>query len=296
MTASQLFRLDSRTAFVTGASSGIGVVFAEALAAAGANVVLAARRTDKLREVELRIRKNGGVAISVACDVGDPAQVENAAAHAWERFGRVDILVNNAGQVAEGAALPENIPHDAFEATIRVNLLGTWYCCRELGRRMLADGGGGSIINIASVAGLAGVADFPTAYQSSKAAVLNLTRNLACSWADRRVRVNALAPGWFPSEMTEPVLGHPAFRKWAEDSAALGRLGDPQELVGPLLFLASEASSFVTGQTLAVDGGLSAGLGVSRVPAAFTDMMADVLPAGLGKKIKPARADGIAAD
>ena len=174
MSISNLFRLDGRTAFVTGASSGLGVVFAEALAAAGANVALAARRKDKLREVEARIQSNGGNAVSVACDVSDPAQVEAAVEQACNRFGRIDILVNNAGIAVDGGAVPESLPNELFEQTIRVNLMGTWYCCREVGRRMLAEGGG-SIINVASIAGMSGVADFPVAYQSSKAAVINLT-------------------------------------------------------------------------------------------------------------------------
>jgi NAD(P)-dependent dehydrogenase (short-subunit alcohol dehydrogenase family) len=269
MQSANLFRVDGLTAFVTGASSGLGVTFAGGLAAAGANVVLAARRTDKLRDVEAKLKRSGANVFSVQCDVTDDAQVESAVAAACERFGRVDILVNNAGQVVDGGAVAENLPHELFRQTLDVNLTGTWYCCREVGRRMLADGRGGSIINISSICGIAGLHDFPVAYQASKAAVINLTRNLALSWADRGVRVNAIAPGWFPSEMSDPVLGQPEFRTWAEQGAAMGRIGNPQELVGPLLFLASDASSYVTGQTLAVDGGTSAGIGVIRPPDIF---------------------------
>lgn len=265
----RLFRVDGRTAFVTGASSGLGVTFAQGLAAAGASVVLAARRTERLREVEEGIRARGGQVLSVKCDVTDEKQVEEAVAAACERFGRIDILVNNAGQVVDGGAVAENLPHELFRQTLDVNLTGTWYCCREAGRRMLADGGGGSIINISSICGIAGMHDFPVAYQASKAAVINLTRNLALSWADRGVRVNAIAPGWFPSEMSDPVLGQAEFRQWAEGGAAMNRIGDPRELIGPLLFLASDASSYVTGQTLAVDGGTSAGIGVVRPPDIF---------------------------
>jgi len=265
----KLFRVDGRTAFVTGASSGLGVTFARGLASAGANVVLAARRADRLREVEDGIRALGGQVLSVKCGVTDEMQVEEAVASACEKFGRIDILVNNAGQVVDGGSVAENLPHELFRQTMDVNLTGTWYCCREVGRRMLADGGGGSIINISSICGISGLHDFPVAYQASKAAVINLTRNLALSWADRGVRVNAIAPGWFPSEMSDPVLGQPEFLAWAESGAAMGRIGDPQELVGPLLFLASDASSYVTGQTLAVDGGTSAAIGVIRPPDIF---------------------------
>ena len=291
-----LFSVAGRTALVTGASSGLGIVFAEALAAAGANVVLAARREDRLHEVAKRIEEAGRKALAVRCDVGDPAQVESAVDKAWKHFGRIDIVVNNAGIADDGAAVPERLPDDLFEATMRVNLFGTWYCARSAGSRMLADGGGGSIINISSIAGLAGYPDFPVAYQASKAAVLNLTRNLACSWADRGVRVNAIAPGWFITEINEQLLAMPDFKEWAGAGAALNRIGEPGELVGALLFLASDASSYVTGQTIAVDGGTSASIGVSRMPKSFLQGRAQASPNGIGQKIIPKRMDGVAAD
>ena len=193
------------------------------LPAAGANVVLAARRTDRLAAVEAKIRQSGANVMSVKCDVTNAAQVEFAVTTACDHFGRVDILVNNAGHAADGVAAPENLPNELFNQTMATNLSGTWYCCREVGRRMLADGQGGSIINIASIAGLAGVADLPLAYQASKAAVINLTRSLAVSWAERGIRVNALAPGWFPSELTDDLLGQSGIprlgRRWRRDEA-----------------------------------------------------------------------------
>jgi gluconate 5-dehydrogenase len=206
-------------------------------------------------------------------------------ATAWQHFGRIDVLVNNAGVVAEATIVPEKIPHELFEQTMRVNVLGTWYCCREVAARQLADGKGGSIINIASTAGMAGAADFPTAYQTSKAAVINLTRNLACSWAGRGIRVNAIAPGWFPSEMTGPVFGIEAFHKWAREAAPQGRVGDPNELAGPLLLLASGAGSFMTGHTLVVDGGLSATAAGGTMPQSISDIFAATAPNDLGKRI-----------
>lgn len=296
MNIDKLFRLDGRSAFVTGASSGLGVTFAEALAAAGANVALAARREDRLHEVAKRIADNGANALVVRCDVSDPEQVESAVAEACKAFGRIDILVNNAGLVAEGPAVPEKIPHEAFEQTMRVNLFGVWYCTQAAAKRMLADGRGGSIINISSIAGLAGVPDFPVAYHSSKAAVLNLTRSLACSWADRGVRVNAIAPGWFLTEINEQVLAHPDFRQWAEEGAAMNRIGEARELVGALLFLASDASSYVTGQTITVDGGTSASIGVSRMPASFRQLVAQQLPGGAGQQIRPPKHAGATGD
>jgi NAD(P)-dependent dehydrogenase (short-subunit alcohol dehydrogenase family) len=279
--------LDGRTAIVTGASSGLGVTYAEALGAAGMNVVLAARRTERLEAVAESIAADGGSALPVTCDVGDPDQVAALAAAACERFGRIDLLVNNAGTTADAGPMPERLPHELFEQTIRVNLLGLWYGCREVGARMLAQGSG-SIINISSVAGLAGLQAFPPAYQASKAAVINLTRNLALSWADRGVRVNCLAPGWFPSEMASSLIEAPIYGDRIRSQLPVGRVGDPRELVGPLLFLASDASSYVTGHTLVVDGGLSASLGHARYGPELYGFHAATVPDGLGEPIMPA--------
>jgi NAD(P)-dependent dehydrogenase (short-subunit alcohol dehydrogenase family) len=255
------FAVDGRTAIVTGASSGLGVRFAQVLSEAGANVVLAARREEQLGQVAKEIEANGGTALALKCDIGDPASVKEMVAASFERFGTVDILVNNAGTSAEAGLMPERVPDELFAQTINVNINGTFSCCREVAVRLLASGGTGSIINVASVAGLGGVQNFPPAYQASKAAVINLTRNLAISWADRGIRVNALCPGWFPSEMTAAWFAAPEFLERFRDQAPMRRVGDLSELDGPLLFLASDASSFVTGQTLAVDGGISAAIG-----------------------------------
>lgn len=193
--------------------------------------------------------------------------------------------MNNAGTAGDGGPVPEKTPPDAFEETVRVNLLGTWYGCQAAGRRMLADGRGGSIVNIASFLGLAGQQDYPPAYQATKAAVVNLTRTLAVSWADRGVRVNAIAPGWFPTEMTEGFFALPQFTASVLEMEPMGRIGRPEELVAPLLFLASDASSYVTGHTLVVDGGMSASLGAARHSDAYRAEFAAVLPAGLGEHI-----------
>jgi hypothetical protein len=217
--------------------------------------------------------------------VADPHQVERLAATVSEKLGRADILVNNAGVVAESGLMPEKIPHELFEQTVRVNLLGTWYGCRSFGSRMIADGKGGSIINIASIAGLGGVSDFPSAYQASKAGVINLTRNLACSWGNRGVRVNAIAPGWFPSEMTDDFFQIPGAMEWINKTTPLGRAGDTAELAGALLFLASSASSYVTGQTLVVDGGTAAAVCGGAMPESIYQHLAENVPHGLGKRI-----------
>jgi NAD(P)-dependent dehydrogenase (short-subunit alcohol dehydrogenase family) len=282
-----IFNIAGKTAIVTGASYGLGATFAEALAVAGANVVLSARSRDKLQEVARRIADKGGNTLVAPCDVAQSAQVQTMVAGAWRHFGRVDILVNNAGIAADSGIVAEKIPDDLFEQTIQVNLTGVWYCCREVGARMLGDGKGGTIINIASMMGLSGQRDLSPSYQASKAAVINLTRNLACSWGDRGVRVNAIAPGWFASEMTGPLFAMPGFADWVDGLAALKRAGDPKELVGPLLFLASDASSFVTGHTLVVDGGYSAGIGSTTFPDGVYETLAAGMPNGLGKHIFP---------
>lgn len=256
-----LFSLAGRTALVTGASYGLGARFAMVLAEAGANVVLAARSLDKLADVTAEVERLGVGALAVGCDVTESEDVAAAVSRAWETFGRVEILVNNAGVAAEGGIVPERVSDELFARTIATNLNGLFGCCREVGARQLADGRGGSIVNIASAAGLGGQPNFPPAYQASKAAVINLTRNLGASWAKRGVRVNALAPGWFTSKMTAPFFGIPAMFDRVKAMTAMGRPGKEHELDAALLFLASDASSYVTGATLVVDGGVSATMG-----------------------------------
>ena len=280
------FSVEGKTAVVTGASYGLGTTFAQGLAAAGADVVAAARSKDKLDEVVSAITDAGGSAIAHPCDVADSASVEALVAAACDRFGRIDVIVNNAGQSADAGMMPERVPDELFTRTVQVNLMGTFWCCREVAKRMIADGRGGSIVNIASVAGLNGQQNFPPAYQASKAAVINLTRNLACSWADRGIRVNCIAPGWFPSEMTAPWFAAPQFLARFRDTAPMGRVGDPDELLGPLLFLASDASSFVTGQVLVVDGGLSASAGAPPYTDELFAIQAAAVPT-YGERIQP---------
>jgi len=284
---SDLFSVRGKSAIVTGASYGLGVTFAEALAAAGAKVVLAARTRDKLEQVAGRIREQGGEALAVPCDVGVSSEVKELFMRACDRFGRIDIVVNNAGIAADAGIMPEKVPDELFLRTFQVNVTGLWFACREAGARMLADGKGGSIINIASILGLGAHGDLSPAYQASKGAVINLTRHLACSWGNRGVRVNAIAPGWFPSELTAGVFSMPGFLEWAGNLAPLKRVGNPNELIGPLLFLTSDASSFVTGHTLVVDGGYSTGLGANRLPDIYYETLATAVPDNLAVPIRP---------
>lgn len=280
------FSLAGKTAIVTGASSGLGVTMAEALADAGANVVIAARRVENLEALAAKIEGAGGKAMAYRCDVGDSASVRELVAAAWDAFGRVDVLVNNAGVSAEAGVMPEKTPDELFAQTIQTNLMGTFYACREVGARQLADGRGGSLINVSSIMGMAGQQNAPVAYQASKAAVINMTRNLALSWADRGVRVNCIAPGWFPSEMTAGWFAVPEFLERFETQIPSCRVGDPEELSGALIFLASDASAFVTGQTIAVDGGLSASNGGAAYSPQLLEMQAAAV-GELGARILP---------
>jgi NAD(P)-dependent dehydrogenase (short-subunit alcohol dehydrogenase family) len=238
---------------VTGASSGIGAALAEGLARAGARVVLVARRADRIDELAKRLGTEGAEAVAHTCDVAVEAEVDQLAARVLERFGRADILVNNAGITRVIPA--EDEPLETFEQVLATNLTGAFLCSQRFGRAMLA-ARSGAIVNVASVLGMVGSGQVPQAsYAASKGGLVNLTRELAAQWARKGVRVNALAPAWFPSEMTQEMFDDERSRQWIRGRTPMGRAGDPKELVGPLLFLASDAASYVTGQILAVDGG-----------------------------------------
>ena len=281
-----LFDISNKTVIVTGASSGLGVTFAKFLAERGANVAITARRVEKLNDLNQELIENGFSSIPVQCDVTQSSQVKELFDKTEKKFGRVDILVNNAGQIAEAGAVPEKITDDMFEQTVKVNLMGLWFCCREAGQRMLSDGLGGSIINLSSVAGLNGMRGMPAAYQATKGAVTNLTKSLAASWADRGIRVNAIAPGWFPSEMTGAWVRNSAFRKHISANSPMGRIGKPEELNGTLLLLASQASSFINGEIISVDGGVNASTGLPFFNEEMFKYMEKAVPGDLAKRIK----------
>lgn len=249
MTVLDRFRLDGRTAVVTGASSGLGVAFAHAFAEAGANVVLAARRAERLADVADQVRERGAEALAVATDVTSPEDATALAEAAVERFGRLDVLVNNAGLGTAVPALKES--PEQFQRVIDVNLTGAYQVAQACARAMTD---GGSIVNVASIIALVTGGLPQAAYAASKAGLLGLTRDLAQQWSARRgIRVNAVAPGFFPSEMTDELPEGSMDKEAAR--TLVGRVGDPPELAAAVLFLAGDASSYITGQTLVVDGG-----------------------------------------
>ena len=282
-----IFSVKDKTAVITGASSGLGVTFAQILAERGANVVLSARRVENLNSLKESLDSENFSSMVAQCDVTESAQVANMFTKDEEKFGRVDILVNNAGQIAEAGSVPENITDSMFEQTVKVNLIGLWYCCKEAGRRMLSDGKGGSIINLSSVAGLNGMRGMPAAYQATKGAVTNLTKSLAANWADRGVRVTAIAPGWFPSEMTGAWVKKGMFLDHISANSPMGRIGKPEELAGALLLLASGASSFINGEIISVDGGVNASTGLPFFTEEMFNVMEKAVPGDLAKRVKP---------
>lgn len=246
------FRLDGRTALVTGASSGLGAGFAVALAQSGANIVIGARRVDQLQETARTVEKCGAEVLWQHLDVTDTNSCEAIVAAAVERFGAVDVLVNNAGVGSAVPALREST--EEFEIVVDVNLVGTFSMAKAAARVMRR---GSSIVNIASVLGIIPSYAPQAAYSSSKAGVIGLTRDLAQQWGERKgIRVNALAPGYFASELTAAVPRR-ELDAFIEQRAILNRFGEQHELDSALLFLASQASSYVTGITLPVDGGMS---------------------------------------
>ncbi|MEQ4718351.1 SDR family oxidoreductase [Nonomuraea sp. B19D2] len=245
------FALDGKVAIVTGASAGLGVAFARGLAEAGADVVIGARRADRLEETRRLVEETGRRCLAVQTDVSRPGDCDALVAAAVEAMGAVDVLINNAGIGTAVPALRET--PEEFRQVIDVNLLGTYWMAQACARVMRP---GSSIVNIGSILGETTAGLPQAAYSASKAAVIGLTRDLAQQWTGRRgIRVNCLEPGFFLSEMTEQYK--PGYvESMVESRVVMKRPGDPAELVAAAVFLASDAASYITGVTMPVDGGV----------------------------------------
>ncbi len=251
----QLFDLSGRVAIVTGGAAGLGRQMAEAFAESGVNLVLCARKKDRCEQAATQFAELGVKTLALACDVRDPANIQDVVDRSVAEFGKIDILINNAG-VSWGAPV-EDMPLEAWNKVIETNLTGTFLFSQAAGKVMIRQKRG-KIINIASVAGFRGAPpELPaTGYHASKGGVIAFTKDLACKWARHNINVNAIAPGWFPTHMSEVVIerNKDAFLK----RIPLGRFGSENDLKGAAVFLASDASDFVTGHVLVVDGGQTA--------------------------------------
>lgn len=250
-----MFDLTGLVAVVTGASSGLGVQFAKALAANGANLAILARRQEKLDEVAALIRDEFGVEVlPVACDITDLGQVQAAVSAVGEAYGRADILVNNAGA---GGVIPAlDMTDEQWDRDIALDLTATFRVTREFMNGLIQHSENGRVINIASMYGLVGNTALPSsAYHAAKGGVINLTRALAAEWAKAHVTVNCICPGYFETELTVDALNAPQFQNHIKRTVPLGRYGRSGELNSALLFLAAKESGYVTGINVVVDGG-----------------------------------------
>jgi len=250
----ELFDLTGKTAIVTGGSRGIGKEMAEGLAEAGANIMLCARRAEWLDESVNEFRAKNYNVEGRICDVAKPDEVEAVVNDAVTVFGKVDILINNAG--VSWASMPEDMPLEKWQHVLDVNLTGCFLFAQAAGREMLKRNSG-SIINIASISGITSSANGPfyAGYVASKAGLIGLTRELAASWGRRGIRVNAIAPGFFHSRLADAVID--IYERKIQEDNAIPRIGAEGELKGVAVFLASDASSYITGQTIVVDGGMT---------------------------------------
>ena len=254
----QIFNLTGKTAIVTGAGRGLGQAMANALAQAGASVVIFDVNLQDAEATASDIQASGGRVAAAQIDVTDSAQVQAGVQLAADTFGSVDILVNNAGVTSRSPF--EDLEEQDWERVLRVNLSGLYMCTRWVAKRMITMGTGGSIINIASISGFVGNrGGLNSHYCATKGGVVALTRSLAVEWASYRVRVNAIAPGYFATPMTDRLKNiNPAFYEELVARVPLGRFGQPPDLAGAVIYLASDASAYITGHALLIDGGYTA--------------------------------------
>lgn len=264
----KMFSLDGKTALVTGASSGLGVAFARGLARAGANVVVTARRQDRIEATAAALREFGVRSTAIPADITDEAQIETLFARTAAEYGRLDILVNNAGYTDRSGLRHDLGSFKRMRSIIELDLLATINGCRLAARQMLEQGSGGCIINVSSILGRVGSEFRAASYHAAKGGVDALTRVLALEYAREGIRVNAIAPSYFDgTELMDKVFeANPATREHAISRTPMGRLGQPEDLEGAVVYLASDASRFVTGHILYVDGGWTAGGGYHQLP------------------------------
>ena len=250
------YNILGHNAIVTGASSGLGISFAEALAECGVNLVIAARRYEKLIQVANNLKDGYGVeVVPVGADVSREEDVKRIVKTAVDRFGSIEILINNAGVASISPSVDMTL--EEWRKVIDINLTGSFLCSRTAAREMMKRNYG-KIVNIASIYGAVGDVFHAAPYYASKGAVINLTRALAIEWAQYKINVNAIAPGFFPSEMTEQIFKDENAMRHILSRTPLGRTGEPADLKAALVYLASPASNYVTGQTIFVDGGWTA--------------------------------------
>lgn len=248
-----MFDLTGKIALVTGASSGLGVQYAKALAAQGADIALLARRVDKLEEVKNEILSMGRRCVAVKCDVTIEGEIVYAVHQVVSNFGRIDILINNAGISAISPA--ENMSEADWDKVVDTNLKGVFLVAKHVGKQMIKQNYG-KVVNISSMFGTVANSAFPVVnYHAAKHGVIGITRALASEWAKYNITVNAIGPGFFESEMTAAAINTDDFKKYVDVSCPMKRIGKPGELNGALIYLASDASSYTTGQTIVVDGG-----------------------------------------
>lgn len=250
----ELFDLSGKTAIVTGGSRGLGKEMAEGLAEAGASLMLCARRAEWLDETMKEFRERGFKVEGKLCDVSKTDEIQKVVDETIKKFGKIDVLINNAG--ISWGAMPEEMPLAQWQKVLDVNLTGCFLFAQIAGREMLKNNSG-SIINIASIAGLKSSANGPfyAGYAASKAGLIGLTRELAASWGRKGIRVNAIAPGFFHSRLADAVID--IYERSIQETNVIPRIGEEGELKGAAVFLASDASSYITGQTIVVDGGMT---------------------------------------
>jgi len=255
MSLTSLFNIQGKTAIVTGGATGLGLQMAEALAEAGCNLVICSRNLAKCTEAAAQLKNYGVEVLALQCNVADEEQVQKVVQTTYETFGKIDVLINNSGTT--WGANPEDTPRSGWDKVLAVNLTGTFLFCKHAGKYMIEQRQG-KIINIASVTAFNGLESEimnAIAYNTSKGGVISFTRDLAVKWATLGVNVNAIAPGWFPSQLSQWVLEHQAQKLLTE--IPMKRFGGNEDLKGLVLYLASSASNYVTGQTIIVDGGLT---------------------------------------